>query len=137
MFKPAQFTAQADNSFVGEIAAAIEKISAFDVKLSSDNGIKGLKIRSDLDNQINQALKSVLKDKQAALEKALQQRLNAKLAEYLDDIGMPGAAFSEDQSIDQRLDELEGLLEAKVDSIQDEKKDELQDKLKSKMKKLF
>ena len=94
-----------------------------------------IKLHSNLDDQLKQAVAGQLKSAQADLEKQFKARLNDKITNVAGPYKDQLAFLTDNQNtLDQRINKLDEMLKAKLKSAIDTKKQEATEILKDKIK---
>ena len=138
-FNDTQWNSSATEGWTGRVAQSLASVRKFnlDGQLQGKLTSPQIKLHSDLDEQLKQAVAGQLNAAQVELEKKFNTRLNDKIADtagpYKDQL-----AFLTDKqnTLDQRLNKLNEMLKAKLKSATDSKKQEATEKLKGKIKNL-
>ena len=136
-FNNANWSSTATEGWTGRVAKSLTTIHQFNLEgdLQGSLSSPSLSLRSDLDQQLKQAVAGQLKSAQSELEAKFKARLNDEIASmsgpYKDQL-----AFLTDKegSLDQRVNDLDTMLKADLKSAADTKKQEAEDKLKDKLK---
>ena len=136
-FNDTQWNSTATEGWTGRVARSLASVRKFNLEGQLQGKITSphIKLHSDLDEQLKQAVAGQLNAAQVELEKKFNARLNDKIADiagpYKDQL-----AFLTDKqnTLDQRINKLNELLKAKLKSATDSKKQEATDKLKGKIK---
>ncbi|MDH5326453.1 MAG: TIGR03545 family protein [Gammaproteobacteria bacterium] len=136
-FNNANWSSTATEGMTGRIAKSITSIRQFDLlgKLQGTLSSPKLSLRSDLDQQLKEAVSGQLKSAQNELEAKFKARLNDKITSMADP-SKEHLAFLTDKenSLEQRINRLEKMLKTELKSATDTKKQEVKDKLKDKLK---
>ncbi|QBY03602.1 TIGR03545 family protein [Thalassotalea sp. HSM 43] len=133
----AHYSGHADSSIGQALLASVSDIDNFDlsVELSGDISAPDMRVASDLDGIIGQAVNKQLQAQLNRFQTDLQTGLNDKVASALNSSQTDAAQIADMELLltdtDQALDK---LLKA---NVTDNKKKELEDKLKKKLGKLF
>ena len=136
-FNGTQWNSTATEGWQGRVAQSLTSIQIFnlDGQLQGKLTSPQIKLHSNLDDQLKQAVAGQLKSTQADLEKQFKARLNDKITNvagpYKDQL-----AFLTDKqnTLDQRINKLDEMLKAKLKSAIDTKKQEATEILKDKIK---
>ncbi|RUO69817.1 TIGR03545 family protein [Pseudidiomarina sediminum] len=125
--------AHADNEWAQVIATALASLNRLDINADIKGALMNpdFSLRSDLDRQLGQALKTAALDAAGPKLDAFKQKLNAQsggfLAEHQDQLGQWSQLLSDAEGREQRLQEL----------LETQFKGQLEDKVKDKLKGLL
>ncbi|WP_455209564.1 TIGR03545 family protein [Kaarinaea lacus] len=136
-FNNANWSSTATEGWTGRVAKSLTSIHQFNLegRLQGDLSSPQISLRSDLDEQLKQAVAGQLKTAQSELETKFKARLNDEIATmagpYKDQLAF---LTDKESSLDQRINNLDKMLKAELKSAVDTKKQEAEDKLKDKLK---
>jgi len=136
-FNNANWSSTATEGWTGRVAKSLTSIHQFNLEgeLQGTLNSPSLSLRSDLDQQLKQAVAGQLKSAQSELETKFKARLNDEVASiagpYKDQLAF---LTDKESSLDQRINNLDKMLKAELKSAADTKKQEAEDKLKEKLK---
>jgi len=166
LFKQSKFASKDRTVVAKEMVAALKNVNQFTVTATAKGELTdpSIKLKSDLDNQLNKAFDKRMDQKQAELETKLKKKLNDKLLSYggdytdqlkelnltegslgsksksLEKLGKSKLSSYEDQlkaDAKAKADAKKAKAKAKAKADADKKKKELERKAKEKLKKLF
>ena len=166
LFKQSKFDSKDRTLVAKEMVAALKNVNQFTVSATAKGELTdpSVKLKSDLDNQLNTAFDKRKDQKQAELEAKLKKKLNDKLLSYagdykdqikdlnlaegslsskgkaLEKLGKSKLSSYEDQvkaEAKAKADAKKAAAKAKAKAEADRKKKELERKAKEKLKKLF
>lgn len=136
-FKNAQWSSSAQEGWAGRVTKTLAGIHQFnlDGKIQGDINSPQMSLRSDLDEQLKQAVAGQLKSAQAELEQKLKTRLNEEVAKAAGPHQDQLAFLTKTEgTVEQRINQLDEMLKAELKSAVDTKKQEAKDKLKDQLK---
>ena len=166
LFKASKFDSKDRTVVAKEMVAALKNVNQFTVTASANGKMTDpkVKLKSDLDNQLNKAFDKRIDQKQKELETKLKKKLNDQLLSYagdyedqlkelnltegslssktksLEKLGKSKLSSYEDQlkaEAKAKADAKKAKAKAKAKAEADKKKKELERKAKEKLKKLF
>jgi uncharacterized protein (TIGR03545 family) len=166
LFKQVQFDSKDRTVFAKEMVAALKSVDRFTVTANAKGEITdpSVSLKSDLDNQLNDAFDKRMDEKQKELEIKLKKKLNDKLLSYAGDyedklrelnltegslssktkaiekLGKSELSSYEDQlkaEAKAKADKEKAAAKARAKAAADKKKKELEKKAKEKLKSLF
>ena len=139
-FREVDFSGAGNKGFVRELGLALESVRAFNLNADINGPLNHLdiEIRSNLDRQLAKVFSRRLKQKQKKLEKELEQAINKKVAEFLQDKGINANQFNIDSrnlsaSLDDNREYLEELLDKELDDFEKQQKIALDKKKKEEL----
>jgi uncharacterized protein (TIGR03545 family) len=136
-FKDTQWSSPSQEGWTGRVSKTITSVKQFnlDAKIQGNLSSPQMSLRSDLDEQLKQAVAGQLKTAQTELEQKLKARLNAEVEKtagpYKDQLAY---LTDTEGTVEQRIDQLDEMLKAELKSAVDSKKQEATDKLKDQLK---
>jgi uncharacterized protein (TIGR03545 family) len=136
-FKNTQWSSPAQEGWAGRVTKTLASIQQFnlDGEIQGDLNAPKMSLRSDLDEQLKQAVAGQLKTAQAELEQKFKTRLNAELGKAAGPHQDQLAFLTETEgTVEQRINQLDEMLKAELKSAVDTKKQEAKDKVKDKLK---
>jgi uncharacterized protein (TIGR03545 family) len=136
-FRNTQWSSPAQDGWAGRVNKTLTSIKQFnlEVKIQGNLDSPQMSLRSDLDEQLKQAVAGELKNTQVELEQKLKTRLNAEVEKaagpYKDQLVYLN---NTEVTVEQRINQLDEMLKAELKSAVDSKKQEASDKLKDQLK---
>jgi uncharacterized protein (TIGR03545 family) len=136
-FQNTQWNTGVTEGWAGRVASMLKNIHQFTVdgKIQGDFKSPNITLRSDLDEQLKQAVSGQLKAAQKELQQKLQTRLNSEIEKaagpYNEQLSFLTKA---EDTAEQRIKQLDQSLKAELKSAIDQKKQQTTDKLKNKLK---
>ncbi|MBW2436060.1 MAG: TIGR03545 family protein [Deltaproteobacteria bacterium] len=136
-FSNANWSSTATEGWTSRVVKSLTSIHQFKLEGELQGNLRSpsLSLRSDLDEQLKQAVAGQLKSAQNELETKFKARLNDEIASmagpYKDQLAF---LTDKESSLDQRVNNLDEMLKAELKSAVDTKKQEAEDKLKDKLK---
>jgi len=136
-FKNTQWNSSATEGWAGRVANTLKSINQFKVtgKIQGNLESPQITLRSDLDEQLKQAIAGQLKAAQNELQQKFVARLNSETEKaagpYKDQVAF---LTKSEETADQRINQLDEMLKAQLKSATEQQKQQATDKLKDKMK---
>lgn len=136
-FKNTQWSSPAQEGWAGRVTKTLAGIQQFklDGKIQGKLDSPQISLRSDLDEQLKQAVAGQLKSEQAQLEQKFKDRLNEEVKKVAGPHQEQLTFLTKTEgTLDQRINQLDEMLKAKLKSAADTKKQEAKDKMKDQLK---
>lgn len=136
-FKNARWSSPAQEGWAGRVTRTLAGIKQFNLegKIQGDPGSPQMSLRSDLDDQLKQAVAGQLKSAETELEQKVKVRLNTEVEKAAGPHQDQLAFITRTEgSVEQRINQLDEMLKAELKSAVDNKKQEAKDKIKGQLK---
>jgi uncharacterized protein (TIGR03545 family) len=136
-FKDTHWNSSAQEGWAGRVSKTITSVNHFnlDASIKGDLNSPQMSLRSDLDEQLKQAVAGQLKTAQAELEQKLKARLNQEVEKTAGPYKEQLAYLDKTEgTVEERINQLDEMLKAEMKSAVDSKKEEAKDKLKDQLK---
>lgn len=136
-FHNTQWSSTAQENWQGRLFETITTVTQFDVdgQIQGDIDSPKMSIRSNLDEQLKNAITGQLRKAQAELEQKVKSRLNTEIettaGPYKDHLAFLN---NSQDSVDERINQLDEMLKAKLKSAVESQKQKATDQLKGKLK---
>ena len=136
-FTNTHWSVGATEGWAAQMANLLKTINKFKVegKIQGDLDSPKITMRSDLDEQLKQAVAGQLKNAQNELKQKLQARLDAEVKQAAGPYKEQLAFLTQSEgTTEQRISQLDEMLKAQLKSAVDQQKQQTTDKLKEKIK---
>ena len=136
-FSEVDFVSGGSSSIAREMGAAFAGIDRFDL----DAGLAGslrrpdISIRSDIDQQLQRALRDRLEARKQQLRHDLDQQLNARLERYLEQYDLESLEQAE-QQLNEKIASMDAMLREQLTDFEEQQKQELRDRSRNEIRRL-